>query len=139
LVAALARGEEAVVALHPAAVPSVIRIWMAAASPGIAEGPAEQWIGRHRGPVGTGVRLVGARLHPEPRSPAQPALVEVRLVGAEPAEIVVEGTILHNEDDHGVDRRIGGGQIEDAAAPQPPRFGLPGGGAEYRTCAERRG
>ena len=106
VVAAAARGE-AVVALDPAGVPPVAGDPMLAAAVRVRLGGRRRQVARHQGLVlGVGVVLVLAPADVEAVAVLGAAGVEIRRIGAQPPEVVVEGTVLHDEHHDRVDRRV---------------------------------
>ena len=106
VVAAAARGET-VVALDPAGIPPVTGDPMFAAAVRVRLGGRRRQMARHQALVlGVGVVLVLAPADVEAVAVLGAAGVEIRSIGAQPTEVVVEGPVLHDEHHDGVDRRV---------------------------------
>src|SRR5437588_6147098 len=70
--------------------------------------------GRYLGSLEVDERLVRSRVDGEAASVPSASCFEVLEVVAEPAQVVVEGSVLHHHDDDGVDRALGRRVVEDA-------------------------
>ena len=118
-VVAAAACREAVVALDPAGVPAVARDPVLATAVRIRLGAGRRQVARHEGPVvAVRVVLVLAAADVEAVPVLGAAGVEVRGVGAQPSEVVVEGTVLHDEHHDRVDRCVRRRTVEQAVGPE---------------------
>ena len=99
--------QEPVVALRTPCVPVVPRCRSRADAIGVRFLRAcRDRLGRHELPRGIAILEVLACRHREPRTPAPASVIEVLLVASKPAEIVVEGAVLHHQHHDRVDRAL---------------------------------
>ena len=110
---------EAVIALEAARGPAVRRHLATAAPIGIGlAGRVEEVLRHHVVTVGVRVPHLLTRADAELMAVRAPTGIHVRVIGRQPTEVVVEGTVLEHHDDDGVDRRVRGRMIHDAIGTQ---------------------